>query len=103
MDFRESNWSERVLDALFGRRVPLASPQARAEREQLRKRVGIWLVRLVLLAFVLSLPWGLSGCATAEDITTQVCYLRYMGKSEEGYTVVMQACQSPESFAASQQ
>lgn len=102
MDFRESNWSERVLDALFGH-VPLASPEARAERETLRKRVGIWLVRIGILAFVLSLPWGLSGCATSGELTAQVCYMRHMGTTEEGYAVVMQACQSPESFAASQQ
>lgn len=102
MDFREDSWSDRVLGALTGRSVPLASPQAKAERERLRNRVGIWLVRLGLLAFVLSLPWGLSGCATAE-LTAQVCYMRHMGETEEGYAVVMQACQSPEAFAASQQ
>lgn len=43
---------------------------------------------------------GLSGCAT--ETRTEVCYLRVMGKTEEGYTVVMQACQSPEQFTESQ-
>ncbi len=41
MDFREGNWSDRVLDALTGRRVPLASPQAKAERERLRSWWGV--------------------------------------------------------------
>jgi hypothetical protein len=103
MDFREDSYSERVLNALTGRIVPLASPQARAERERLRKRVGIWLVRLGLLAFVLSLPWGLSGCSTASsEPAAQVCFMRAIGQTEDGNTVVLQACQSPEEFQASQ-
>jgi hypothetical protein len=95
MDFREDSYSERVLNALTGRRVPLASPQARA--------VGIWLARLGILAFVLSLPWGLSSCATvASEPTAQVCFMRAIGQTEDGNTVVLQACQSPEEFQASQ-
>ena len=73
----------------------------KGERSILRRMVGWVLIAGLVLAIVLMIP----GCATQaqEEIVTQVCYLKFMGKTEEGYTVVMQACQSPEQFAARQQ
>lgn len=62
--------------------------------------VLIWIG--LLLGFGMLLV-GLSGCAQTAEIRAEVCYLRFMGQTEEGYTVVMQACQSPEKFAESQQ
>ena len=64
------------------------------------RRVGF--VIFLALAFALILG-PLMGCASTDTITTSVCYMRHMGKTEEGYAVVMQACQSPEAFSASQQ
>ena len=64
------------------------------------RRVGF----VIFLAIAFALILGpLMGCATAEEVTAKVCYMRHIGKTEEGYTIVLQACQSPESFAASQQ
>ena len=64
------------------------------------RRVGF----VIFLAIAFALILGpLMGCATAEEVTAQVCYMRHIGKTEDGYTIVLQACQSPESFAASQQ
>lgn len=59
----------------------------------------------IVLVLILTLAGGalLSGCATpTEDVITQVCFLRPMGRTSEGYAVVLQACQSPEAFSASQ-
>ena len=95
---------DQRVNARLGDPEGLRTPQARAQRAAWRERAMIWLCRIGLLAFVLSLPWGLSSCAMVpeEEVVAKVCYMRYMGKSEEGYTVVVQACQSPESFAESQ-
>lgn len=42
----------------------------------------------------------LAGCAS--EPTAQVCYLRFMGKTDQGFTVVIQACVSPEAYAEAQ-
>lgn len=65
--------------------------------------VGLFIWLGIVAAAVMVIA-GLSGCAKPQkELVASVCYLRVMGTTEEGYTVVMQACQSPESFAESQQ
>lgn len=49
---------------------------------------------MVLLAFLLG------GCAAAEP--AKVCYLKALGATEDGFTVVAQQCMTPEAFAESQ-
>ena len=61
------------------------------------RRVGFVIFFAIAGALLLG---PLMGCAT--DPVAQVCYMRHMGRTEEGYTVVMQACQSPEDFQAGQ-
>ena len=58
----------------------------------------LWFLSIV---FAIGVVLLMVGCAPAE-IQAQVCYLRFMGKTEEGYTVVTQACMSPEQFAEGQ-
>ena len=55
-----------------------------------------------LLMALLAAGSMLGGCAASGELTTQVCFMQQMGMTSEGYAVVMQACQSPEAFAASQ-
>lgn len=62
--------------------------------------VLIWIGLLLGVGMLLV---GLSGCADTAEIRAEVCYLKFMGNTEDGYTVVMSACQSPEKFAESQQ
>lgn len=63
--------------------------------------VIIW---IAIIAAVMAIVTGLSGCATPQqEPVAQVCYVRIMGQTEEDYTMVMQACQTPEKFAESQQ
>lgn len=74
----------------------LRSDEARHERCYWR-RVGFF----IFLGLVIGMLLGpLYGCST--EMRSEVCYLRLLGKTEQGYTVVAQACQSPEAFAASQ-
>lgn len=43
----------------------------------------------------------ISGCATtAKD--AEVCYVKPMGNTEEGFIVVLQQCMTPEAFQAGQ-
>ena len=65
------------------------------------RRVGFVIFLSAAVALILG---PLLGCATAEEeMVAKVCYMRVMGRTEDGNTVVMQACQSPESFKSSQQ
>jgi hypothetical protein len=45
------------------------------------------------------------GCAAApkpaEEVTQRICYVQLLGKTEEGYYLEAQVCQTPEAFAAS--
>lgn len=60
----------------------------------------IWLGLVAALGMLIV---GLSGCATAPaEPAAQVCYLKMMGTTDDGCTVVMQACVSPEKFAEGQ-
>lgn len=76
----------------------------RVEPEEKPRLIIPVLLWLAILGVLIGSGFLLNGCATQakEEIVAQVCYLRFMGKTEEGYTVVMQACQSPENFTASQ-
>ena len=42
-----------------------------------------------------------TGCASAESVTS-VCFMKVMGATEDGFTVVGQTCVTPEVFAESQ-
>lgn len=42
----------------------------------------------------------LFGCAGTRD--AEVCYLKLMGQTEDGFTVVAQQCMTPAAFAESQ-
>ena len=53
---------------------------------------------VALIAAALAL---LPGCATTEP-SAQVCFMRMMGVTEHGYSVVQQLCMTPEAFAESQ-
>lgn len=55
--------------------------------------IGVILAVLVLMA-------GLSGCATTEE--SKVCFMKLLGQTEQGYSVVVQSCMTPEQFAESQ-
>lgn len=65
-----------------------------------------WLLALVIL-LVGSL---LAGCATppkeekpkAASFTLMVCYMKYLGQTDEGYTVAAEQCLTPEEFEALQ-
>ncbi len=58
---------------------------------------------VILLALALAMLLGaLPGCAAPDAVTTSVCYLSPLGQTEEGYAVVLQACQSPEAFRGRQ-
>lgn len=50
----------------------LSSPPARAQRAAWRERAMIWLCRIGIIAFVLSLPWGLSGCASVPETVAPI-------------------------------
>lgn len=72
------------------------------DRKMLSLKVLKWLVLagIVLLAFA-----GLSGCATtatAPEPQMSVCFMKLMGMTEDGTTVVAQSCMSPEAFAETQ-
>jgi hypothetical protein len=55
--------------------------------------IGFLIVFLVLLA----------GCATEKKPNDpKVCYLKLLGQTEEGYTVVVQQCVTTEEFQAAQ-
>lgn len=61
------------------------------------RRVGFVIFAAACLAVIL-LP--VMGCATARD--AEVCFMRIMGQTEDGTTVVAQQCMTPEAFAESQ-
>lgn len=61
----------------------------------------------ILKPFMLLAAMLLCGCAanatkSDDGVQTRVCYVKALGQTEEGYAVLMEACQSPEAFAASQ-
>lgn len=82
-------------------RLDIHPEHVRVEPEEKPRLIIPVLLWLAILGVLIGSGFLLGGCAT--EIRTEVCYLRFMGKTEEGYTVVMSACQSPEQFAASQQ
>lgn len=74
------------------------------EEEKLKPRPIILplLAWLAFIGFSIVLLTLAVGCATEQKAEPQVCYLKLMGQTEEGYTVVMQACVTPEQFKAAQ-
>lgn len=58
-------------------------------------RVGALLTILLIL---------LAGCATPapSEPETHVCFMKLLGHTEQGYSVVTQQCMTPEAFAESQ-
>jgi hypothetical protein len=64
------------------------------------RRVGFVIFLAIAGAIVLG---PLMGCAASPpEVVAQVCYMRALGRTEDGHTVVLQACQSPEAFQAGQ-
>lgn len=63
---------------------------------------------VVLLIVALAGAALLAGCASdprserAQPMRKSVCYVKPLGSTEDGYTVLFEACQSTEAFAASQ-
>jgi hypothetical protein len=53
-------------------------------------------MKLIAACFALSLM----GCATNDAMN--VCFVKMMGHTEDGLTVIAQHCMSPEAFAESQ-
>jgi hypothetical protein len=43
---------------------------------------------------------SLAGCATSRD--AEVCYMKPIGLTEQGFTVAFQQCMTPEAFQESQ-
>lgn len=68
------------------------------------RRVGFG-VFLALVVLMILGPF-LAGCAANPEKKAEpklaICYMKLMGQTDSGVTVVMQACQSPEAFAESQ-
>jgi hypothetical protein len=84
--------------------IDIHPEHTRVEPEEIERKPRLTVISLFIWLGIVAafgmLIVGLSGCAS--DMRSEVCYLRVLGKTEEGYTVVAQACQSPERFAASQ-
>lgn len=63
------------------------------------RRIGF----LIFAALALAVIFGpLMGCATQKEADVKVCYMKLMGSTEEGYSVVAQHCVSAEEFQAAQ-
>jgi hypothetical protein len=45
---------------------------------------------------------GISGCATTGSDVYQICYVKVMGRTEDGTLVAAQTCMTPDAFAESQ-
>jgi hypothetical protein len=83
----------------------LEDPFSYMDRKQERcywRRVGFGLFFAIAAALLL-IPM-LSGCATTgtEQPEQRVCYVQFLGKTENGWTVIAQQCVTPEAFAAAQ-
>jgi hypothetical protein len=63
------------------------------------RRVGFGLFIAIALAVIFA---PLYGCATEKKPDPQVCYLKLLGNTEEGFSVVLQQCVTPEEFRAAQ-
>jgi hypothetical protein len=79
-----------------------------AEFEQEEKPAERCFWREVVCAFligaILAVIFGpLVGCASeSPSPRTEVCYMRLLGSTEDGMSVVMSACVTPEEFKAAQ-
>lgn len=57
---------------------------------------------LAAIGFIVVLLILISGCSSSPSPRTEVCYLRLLGHTEDGMSVVTQACVTPEEFKESQ-
>ena len=58
-----------------------------------------WIGFVLGLIFVLA---ALSGCASSPSPRSEVCFLRLLGTTDDGLSVVRSVCMTPEQFAESQ-
>jgi hypothetical protein len=64
------------------------------------RRVGFAIFLGICLAIIFA---PLYGCATEKKADDpRVCYLKLLGNTEEGFSVVLQQCVTPEEFRAAQ-
>lgn len=61
---------------------------------------GLTVLPLYFWLALVAVALLLSGCATRPQ--TEVCFMKVMGQTPEGYTVVGTHCMTPEAFAESQ-
>ena len=68
----------------------------------MRKTIAPYWV-LVLVIFLLGvLLWNAPVTANPSNHPLMVCYMKLIGTTDEGYTVVAQQCETAEEFRASQ-
>lgn len=60
------------------------------------------LVRVVIWIGIGLALFLIFGCATEEQVRQEVCFERFMGRTDQGDNVVMHACMTPEAFAEAQ-
>lgn len=61
-----------------------------------------WLLALII--FCVGLLFGCAPPPKTQEVThpLMVCYMKYLGQTDDGLTVVAQQCETPEEFKASQ-
>lgn len=86
---------EDMLGLKYGWPEPIGMP-----RRPIILPLVIWIAMLGCLAW---LVLSISGCADAPKVNEpKVCYLKLLGNTEEGFSVVLQQCVTPEEFKAAQ-
>ena len=60
----------------------------------------IYLVRIVILAAILATVASIFGCAA--ELRDEVCYEKFMGRTDDGLNVVRHLCMTPEAFVEAQ-
>jgi hypothetical protein len=79
-----------MKEYFYGQTVP---QEDETGRRLYQFRLGALLTILIIL---------LAGCATPAEPETHVCFMKLLGHTEQGYSVVTQQCMTPEAFAESQ-
>ena len=85
----------------------LTTDDAKAERSMVREAMMIWFCRIALLLLILSLPWGLSACASVEADAAKpaipenmVCFEQLLGQTQRPpMYITRHYCVSEEEYA----